>query len=79
MKRGGDATTPSCQKKWGARSASTPPTSPGSYFFFFAAFFLAAFFFAGIECNPPFQSKSGRQEPFVNLSGLKGLRILAVG
>jgi hypothetical protein len=48
------------------------------YFFFFAAFFLAAFFFAGIEVDPPLQSRVGRRGPAFNLKGLKRPRILGV-
>jgi hypothetical protein len=47
--------------------------------FFLVAFFFVAFFLAGIPAIPPFGPECGRaQAPLFNISGDKGLDILAV-
>jgi hypothetical protein len=61
-----------------------PPLFPGAlgYFFlaaFLVAFFLAAFFLTGIFGNPPFRRQIWTDTaPLFNISGDKGLDILAV-
>jgi hypothetical protein len=69
----------------GGREVSRPPDLPEAFYFFLAAFFFlvafffAVFFLAGIRGNPPFQSTDWTARPPFNMSGLKRLRILAVG